>query len=1559
MADIEVGDLVARISFDDTGLNKSMAQINRQMQVVQSEFQKASSALQGYGREEDLLNAKASSLSQQMQLQQQKINNLNQAFQKAAREKGLDAQQTQNLAVKLNKAQAEYSKLESELKQTNSQLNTQEKELSSLQRAWNDSMDQARQSVGNLSDQLKYVGAGITAVGAGIAAGLGVAVNKAADFEQGMANAYSVMAPDEVARFRDELEQLAITMGSDTKYSATEAAQGIEELVKAGVSVEDIMSGGLSGALSLATAGELELADAAEIASTALNAFRDDALDVNKAADILAGAANASATSVSELKFGLSQVSAVASSVGLSFEDTATALAVFAQNGLKGSDAGTSLKTMLTRLTPTTTEAYEQFDELGLISFQTADALEYLTKNGIKPASTQTKDVVDALMTYAAKSVGAKVGTDKANKAFRDMAFQVGALSSVFYDANGDLKGMAEISGILQDSMSHLNSEQHLVAMNTMFGSDAIRAANILFKEGAEGVNTMATAMGKISAADVAKQKMDTLKGAVEELNGSMETAQISIGDALVPAIRTISSWVQKLVDRFNDLSPSAKSFIAIGGAIAAALALIIGPITLLIGFLPQIAAGFTMLAPALGPILAITAGIAGLVAGGMALYNHLNKESIPEIQRFGKEVSASTQKAVGGFLDLNDQATMALNQLQWSGQTVTAQTAQSIITTFSQMGDQVLVAMKEDHAAQLQEMTNFYASTSVLTEQEEQAALAKMKEYQTAQTTAIQEGQARIKEIMETAKAEKRAITDAERNEINKIQQEMVKTGIKHMSENELEQKAILERMRQNASALSARQAAEVVKNSVKQRDETIKAAEEQYNDVVKEIIRQRDEVGSITKEQADKLIAEAKKQRDGAVKHAQSMHNDVLKEAKAQAREHVNQVDWETGNILTKWQTFVNKVKEKWQQLKQWAANIFGDLFKTINNKTEEIKTSVVNKWNDIVNFFKNIDLKKIGADIMNGLKNGIKSKTQELYQEAINISSKIGKAIRDFFNIKSPSRLMMGYGEYISEGLAIGIEDAGKQAVKAAEDVAQGTSDGIRKTLQINSPSKVTTKLGEETGEGLSVGLKNKKKKVKKSAEELAKAAFDASKKWIDDRKYYNELSLEQELKVWQKISQKYKAGTEQRKQADREVYRIKQELIKAEQEAEKKAFDQSKTWIESKKELNKLSLAEELAAWERLTARQKEGSAERAEAEKQVMRVRQTIYTELKAASDDYLAKVKQVNENVAAEEQRLNEVYEQAVENRTKSIYSFAGLFDEVAQKAEVSGQQLVENLKGQVETITEWSEALNLLGKRGLDDGLMSELREMGPKAAAEIMALNSLTDAELTEYQNLWRTKNQMARTQAVRELEGLRVDTLQQIKDLNVKAAAELDVLQKEFADRVKKIRSGTKNEFNAMTASMPEIGREIINGLMAGIDEMAGPLKNKVSQLSKSISNTIKNTLKIKSPSRVTMGLGEFVSEGLAVGIENAQGLAVQSAKNLSGAVANAMATDAAKVAVSTSGAAAQQAATNHNVNMYGLFAGANIHIREDNDIRKLAQQIGSLTTGNTRGLGGAPA
>ncbi|MGO4374597.1 phage tail tape measure protein, partial [Paenibacillus sp. MCAF20] len=159
--------------------------------------------------------------------------------------------------------------------------------------------------------KLTGVGAAMSALAASATA-VSVAtssIKKAMSFESQMATigALTGATADEMAK----MQGLALKMGSSTKYSALEAAQGIEELLKAGLTPAAVQAGGLEAALNLATAGSLELANAAEIMSTSLNTFKKDGLTAAQASNILAGTANASATGVEDLRYSLTQVSAV------------------------------------------------------------------------------------------------------------------------------------------------------------------------------------------------------------------------------------------------------------------------------------------------------------------------------------------------------------------------------------------------------------------------------------------------------------------------------------------------------------------------------------------------------------------------------------------------------------------------------------------------------------------------------------------------------------------------------------------------------------------------------------------------------------------------------------------------------------------------------------------------------------------------------------------------------------------------------------------------------------------------------------------------------------------------------------------------------------------------------------------------------------------------------------------------------------------------------------------------------------------------------------------------
>ncbi|WP_150284163.1 phage tail tape measure protein [Rummeliibacillus sp. TYF-LIM-RU47] len=393
--------------------------------------------------------------------------------------------------------------------------------------------------------------------------GLGYTVKQAADFEQAMADIKALMAPSEWSQYGKGITKLVKDLGVETKYSNKEVAIGAQELIKAGVDLEAIMGGGLRAALSLATAGELELGDAAEISSTVLNSFRDDGISMAKAADLLAGSANASATSVGEMKYSLSMVSSVASSVGFSFADTNNALAVFAQNGLKGSDAGTSLKTMIMRLSPQTQAAATIMEDLGISTTNTTAGYKYLVEKGIKPASRTIPDLEKAFKELAKQELGSGASKADLAKETDRLRESSGYLSSAFFDEQGNVRSMSEVFDILEKSTKNLSKEQKINAFNTMFGSDAIRAAMIASKAGRKAFDEMGVSINKVKADDVAATKMRTLKGAIEKMSGEASSAATAFGFALVPTLKTVAGTVEKTVGWFNKLDESTQHNIA------------------------------------------------------------------------------------------------------------------------------------------------------------------------------------------------------------------------------------------------------------------------------------------------------------------------------------------------------------------------------------------------------------------------------------------------------------------------------------------------------------------------------------------------------------------------------------------------------------------------------------------------------------------------------------------------------------------------------------------------------------------------------------------------------------------------------------------------------------------------------------------------------------------------------------------------------------------------------------------------------------------------------------
>lgn len=199
----------------------------------------------------------------------------------------------------------------------------------------------------------------------------------------------------------------------------------------------------------------------------------------------------------------------------------------------------------------------------------------------------------------------------------------------------------------------------------------------------------------------------------------------------------------------------------------------------------------------------------------------------------------------------------------------------------------------------------------------------------------------------------------------------------------------------------------------------------------------------------------------------------------------------------------------------------------------------------------------------------------------------------------------------GKYVAKGFADGISSNAYLAKAKASEMAKAAEVAARVALGIHSPSKAFISIGNYIGEGLAQGIRDSSKKAvsstKETANKVAKAAkmtFDKAEKWIEETKYFNELTLEEELEIWEKMIARYKKGSEERLKAEKNAYKIYEELYKQQ-------YQNSIDWIEREKNYNRLSLEEELAAWERVQARYKVGTDERKKADLEVYNLKHEL------------------------------------------------------------------------------------------------------------------------------------------------------------------------------------------------------------------------------------------------------------------------------------------------------------------------------------------------------------
>ncbi|MGE7946469.1 hypothetical protein [Lysinibacillus sp. NPDC093688] len=636
--------------------------------------------------------------------------------------------------------------------------------------------------------------------------------------------------------------------------------------------------------------------------------------------------------------------------------------------------------------------------------------------------------------------------------------------------------------------------------------------------------------------------------------------------------------------------------------------------------------------------------------------------------------------------------------------------------------------------------------------------------------------------------------------------------------------------------------------------------------------------------------------------------------------------------------WNAIKSVISSVLNGIKSIVSSIWNGIKTTVETAMNGVKTAIETGWNAAKTFLENINLLQIGKDIINGLIKGITDSFGAVASALSNLTDLIPSWVKSALGIHSPSRVMIAIAKWIPIGVAQGIEsttnvvknavnlmvkktipdfsqsitttktamdninyivknatsNTGADVIAIQKDYANKRAEVDRKAEQQIAVIKASASKKTQTNTKsqqqrinniLADAAANREKLAKQEADALAKArsksqkeTLDALEQFVSNKESLELWSTEQQAGYWKYATTLFKENTKERIIAQNNYNKAMAELLKEQ-------FETEKYFIDRVKKYNQMSLTQELAAYEKYLKQYAKGSEERIYYEDKVAETKQAIHDKLLALNEEYTTKIQEANQKLIDGSKALTKEYEDAVKSRQQSLYSVVGLFDEMEEKAAVSGQKLIDNLRGQNQAFQEWAANLQALGARNIDQGLLSELQALGPSASAEIAALNALSESQLTEYVALWQEKSSLARSQAELELTGMKEETAKKIDELTAETATQLDTYKAEWAKKVKEVRTGTVNEFNAMVATMPQIGANVIKGMQQGLSDMTPSLLAQAQSIAESIKATIEGALDIHSPSRWGKKMvGHNLVKGIIIGMADMKSDAIKAAERV---------------------------------------------------------------------------
>ena len=561
--------ITVEIGGDTTKLSKALEGVNKNIKNTQTQLKDVQKLLKLDPSNTELLSQKHKLLADAVTATKEKLETLKTA-----------AEQANTALANGDISQEQYDALQREIIETEQELQNLQREAEASSTALA-KLGQAGEMLEKAGDKIADVGTTLTThVTVPIAAAGTAAVKTAADFDSAMSKVAAVSGAtgDELDALRDKARE----MGAKTKFSASEAADAMNYMAMAGWKTGDMLEG-IEGIMNLAAASGEDLATTSDIVTDALTAFGLTAADSGHFADVLAAASSNANTNVSMMGETFKYCAPVAGSLGFSCGDTAQAIGLMANSGIKSTQAGTSLRSIMTALAGEVKFCGDAFGEM-------------------------------------------EIATTNQDGSMRE-------LNDILADCRVAFAQMSE--------SEQASAAQALVGKNAMSGFLALMNAAPEDIQKLEGA--ISTCSDEIDSYNGVTEKMaavmqDNLAGQLTILKSQLQELAISFGEILMPAIRAIVSKIQGLIDKFNALSPATKETIVKVALVAAALGPLlvvvgktmigVGKLMQLVANLPTIIASakavFTSFGAAIGGISAPVVAVIAVVAALVAAFVHL-----------------------------------------------------------------------------------------------------------------------------------------------------------------------------------------------------------------------------------------------------------------------------------------------------------------------------------------------------------------------------------------------------------------------------------------------------------------------------------------------------------------------------------------------------------------------------------------------------------------------------------------------------------------------------------------------------------------------------------------------------------------------------------------------------------------------------------------------------------------------------------------------------------------------------------------------------------------------